>query len=94
MDVILAGSAISLRQASHAASMIASEPVLAQILPNVLDRVQLGRAGRQEDRGDVVGQVELTGSVPSGSVEQQDGVGALGDVARDFNLTARERATL
>ena len=30
------------------------------------------------------GHLELAGGVPSGAVEQQHGVGALGDVARDF----------
>ena len=43
-----------------------------------------GRTRRQEDRGDVVGHVELARDVPSGSVEKQHGVGALGDIARDF----------
>src|ERR1700674_2109780 len=38
----------------------------------------------QEDRRDVAGHVELGGGVPSGAVEQQHGVGALGDVAGDF----------
>jgi hypothetical protein len=41
-------------------------------------------AGRQEDRRDVVGHVELARRVPSGPVEEQNSVGALGDVARDF----------
>ena len=57
---------------------------MAEILPDVLDRVQLRGAGRQEDRRDVVGHVELARRVPSGPVEEQNGVGALGDVARDF----------
>jgi hypothetical protein len=48
------------------------------------ERVQLRRAGRQEDRGDVAGDVALGGGVRAGAVEQQNGVGALGDVARDF----------
>ena len=60
------------------------KPVGAQILPDVLDRVEFGRARRQQDRRDVCGHVELAGGVPSGAVEQQNGVGALGDVARDF----------
>jgi len=46
--------------------------------------VQFWRAGRQEDQRDVVGHIELGGGVPSGAVEQQDGVGSLGDVAGDF----------
>ena len=37
-----------------------------------------------KDRGDVFRHVELAGDVPSGSVEQQHRVGALGDIARDF----------
>ena len=53
-------------------------------MPDVLDRVQLWGAGRQEDRRDVVGQVELARRVPSGPVEDENRVGALGDVARDF----------
>ena len=56
----------------------------AQILPDVLDRVQFGSARRQEDRRDVFGQVEVARRVPSGAVEQQHGVRALGDMARDF----------
>ena len=59
-------------------------PVRAEVLPHVLDRVQFGRARGQEDRGDVFGHVEGAGRVPSGSVEQQDGVGAVCDMARDF----------
>jgi hypothetical protein len=53
-------------------------------LPDVLDRVQFGRTGRQEDRRDVVGDVELACRVPSGAIEQQSGVRARVDVARDF----------
>jgi hypothetical protein len=47
-------------------------------------RVQLRGAGRQEDRRDVFGHVELAGDVPSSSVKEHHGVCALGDVARDF----------
>ena len=60
------------------------EPVLTEILPDVLDRVQFRRAGGQEDRRDVFGHVELARRMPSGAVEQQHGVRALGDIARDF----------
>ena len=35
------------------------QPILAHELPDVLDRVELGRAGREEDDGDVVGHFEL-----------------------------------
>jgi hypothetical protein len=38
----------------------------------------------QEDRRDVFRHVEPARDVPSGSVEKQHGVGAFGDIARDF----------
>jgi hypothetical protein len=38
------------------------------------------------------GDVELGGGVPSGAVEQQNGVGAVGDMARDFLEMRRESA--
>ncbi len=60
------------------------KPVLAQILPDVLDRVQFRRAGRQEDQRHVPGDVELCGGVPAGSIEEQNGVGAPGDMAADL----------
>jgi hypothetical protein len=60
------------------------EPVRAEILPDVLDRVEFGDARGQQDRRDVGGPVEVAGGVPSGPVEQQHGVSALGDVSRDL----------
>jgi len=60
------------------------EPVLAQILPDVLDRVQLGRTGRQENGRDVVRHVELARRMPSGAIEKQHGVNAFSDGERDF----------
>ena len=53
------------------------EPVLAEILPDVLDWVQLRRSGRQENRRDVFGHDELACRLPTGAIEQQDGVRAL-----------------
>ena len=53
------------------------EPVLAEILPDVLGWIQLGRSRRQEDRRDVFRQDELARRMPSGAIEQQDGVRAL-----------------
>ena len=53
------------------------QPVVAHELPDILDRVELGRAGGEQDDGDVVGHVELGGAVPAGLIHEQDGVGAL-----------------
>jgi hypothetical protein len=47
------------------------EPVVADELPDVLLRVQLGTLGRQRDDGDVVGYHELAGEMPSSLVYQQ-----------------------
>ena len=48
------------------------------------DRVQLRRARGQKDQRHVVWDDEVGGCVPSGAIEQQDGVCALGDRARDL----------
>lgn len=50
------------------------EPVLAQELPDVLHRVQLGRTGRERQEGDVRGHLEAPRHVPAGLVEDQDGM--------------------
>ena len=60
------------------------EPVLAQILPDILDRVQFRSARRQQDRRDVLGHVEFSRCVPAGAIEQQHGMRAFFDMARDF----------
>jgi len=60
------------------------EPVGAQELPDVLDRVELRRARGQKDRRDVLGYLEPCGCVPSGTVEQEHGVCASGDMATDL----------
>jgi len=59
--------------------------VLAQELPDVLDGVQLGRIGRQLEEADIAWDPQLFASlVPSGSVEEQDGVTVLRHLAADF----------
>ena len=60
------------------------EPIGAQVLPYVLDWVQLRRARGQEDQSDVLWHGEMTGRVPAGAVEQKDGVSAPGNAAADL----------
>ncbi len=55
------------------------QPVVAQELPDILDRIEFGRSGRQGEDGDIGGPVELAGGVPAGLVHDQDGVGAQRD---------------
>jgi len=55
------------------------EPVVAHELPEVLDRVELGRARGQEDDRDIGRDDELVGGVPTRLIDEQDGMGARGD---------------
>jgi len=57
---------------------------LAQELPDIFDRVQFGRAKRQKEQADSAGQLQLVGGMPSGAIEQDDGVGTAGRRTRDF----------
>ena len=50
------------------------EPVVSDELPDVLDRIQFGRSRRQEQQGDVVRQLKVLGAMPSGLVEDDDGM--------------------
>lgn len=52
------------------------EPVLADELPDVFDRVEFRRAGRQGQDGDVVRHGQLVGGVPSRLIEHEEGVGS------------------
>lgn len=60
------------------------QPIGAQELPDILDRVQFGGARRQKDQADVTRHFELGGGVPSCSIEQYDSVGASCHAPRDF----------
>lgn len=62
-----------------------AELVLAQVLPDVLDRIEFGQLGRQFEQADVVRDIELAaGLMPSRAVEQHNGVTARRDVATDL----------
>ena len=60
------------------------EKVMSEELKEVLDRVQFWGIGRQEEQRDVVGEVEIMGGMPSGLVEDNDGMDAVGDLGADF----------
>lgn len=49
---------------------VVGEPVVANELPDVFDRVQFGAFGRQRDDVDVVGHAQLSGCVPTGLIHQ------------------------
>ena len=51
------------------------EPVGAQIVPDVLDRVQFRTVGGQGQQGEVVGDNKGDRSVPACAVGDEDGMG-------------------
>lgn len=60
------------------------QPVVAHELPDVLDRVELRAPGRQRHQGDVGRHDQLGRSMPSGLIEQQNGMCARRDVEGDL----------
>lgn len=60
------------------------EPVLPEVLPDVLDWVELWGPRGQEDQRHVPGHNELFCGVPAGAIEQQHGMGAALDVSADL----------
>ena len=52
------------------------EPVVAHILPNVLNWIELGRLRREGDGRHVFGQLQLLGDVPPRLIDEHNGVGA------------------
>jgi hypothetical protein len=52
-----------------------AEPAVAKVLPDPLDRVQLGAVGRQGDQGQVRRHGQVLADVPAGPVEHERGVG-------------------
>ncbi len=52
------------------------EPVVAHILPNVLDGIELGRLRREGDERHVFGGLKLRGDVPSRLVDEHNCMGA------------------
>ncbi len=52
------------------------QPVVAHILPNVLDRIELRRFGRKRNECDVFGYIQLRGDVPAGLIHEQHGMGS------------------
>jgi hypothetical protein len=65
------------------------KPVVAQELPDILDRVQFGAFGRQRDDADILGHFEFVGHMPASLIHQQHGVGTGRDGERYFGQMER-----
>ena len=50
------------------------QPIVAHVLPDILDRVEFWRFRRQRHQGDVIGDGELVREMPAGLIEHQHGV--------------------
>ena len=61
-----------------------SKASIADELPDVFLRVQLGAFGREEDKRQIAGDVEPVGGMPSRAIEKQDGVTLRRDLLGDF----------
>ena len=60
------------------------KPIVADELPDVFLRVQLGAFGWQRDQGDVGGDLQAAGKMPSGLIEKKDGVPPGRDLGGDL----------
>ena len=55
------------------------EEALFEVEPHALDRVELGRVGRQRLQRDVVGYAQIARAVPAGAIEHHDHVVVFAD---------------
>ena len=61
------------------------EVILAEELPDILDRVQFGGVGRQGQQADIVWHAQSPAALmPAGAIERDHGVGAGADVGADL----------
>jgi len=60
------------------------QPVFPQEQPNVLNRIEFRAFRRQGQQGDVVGNRQVGGEMPSGLIQQEYGVAPWGDGKRDL----------
>jgi len=70
------------------------EPGLADELPDILDRVGFGALGRQRKERDVRRHDELVGQVPSGLVEEENGVSPWRHRRRDLGQMQGHRGDI
>jgi hypothetical protein len=80
VDEGVPGKAAVVHQVVVGCEHTVGEPVFAHELPKVLDRVQLGAFGWQGQEGDVGWHDEAMRQVPSGLVEDQNGMAARPDL--------------
>ena len=75
VDELVPGVAAVVEDVGVGSEHAVREPVVAHEVPDVLDRIELGRTRRQRQERDVVGHDEIVRAMPPGLVEQQHGMG-------------------
>jgi hypothetical protein len=60
------------------------DPVVAQELPDIFDRIEFGTLRRQRDESDVLRPDEAARQMPTGLIEQKRGMSARRDLFCDF----------
>jgi len=70
------------------------EPVIAHKLPDVFDRVELWALGRQWQQGDVGGDRQRPGHVPTRLIEHENGMGTRCHLATDLGKMQLHRLTV
>jgi hypothetical protein len=60
------------------------EPVVAHILPDIFNRIEFRAFRRQRDNGDIGGNHQSCRQMPSGLIDEKDGVGSGRDGVGDF----------
>src|ERR1700720_4148391 len=102
MDMIFQGMSMSLFQAKQQWSRMVvvgfedavREPIVAHELPDVLDRIELGRFRRQRQERDVVWDGKPLRDMPSRLIKKKDSVRARRDRKRDFLQMKRHGFTV
>lgn len=61
------------------------EPVVAHVLPDVFNLIEFGGFRRQSDDGDIAGNDQSRGQMPSGLIDEKDSVGSWCDGLGDFH---------
>ena len=87
MDMMRQGWSMSLFQASQQCvedvvvgfEDAVRQPIVAHELPDILDGIEFRAFGRERDDADVVGETSAV-EVPPGFIEDQYGMGVMGDL--------------
>jgi hypothetical protein len=76
VDEVVPGKAAVFEDVGVGAEDAVGEPVVADELPDILDRIELGAFWRQRNNSDICGHDEAGRQVPASLIDQEDGMGS------------------